>query len=200
MVRKAVDEKIDTTVKKLEVRILVYSLICVVVFTVSVLWFMYVPSLIANKPKGTHKKRSLPLEDGVWMGGELTQSYNHSTVYSSNLWYRYARYIAKGQNRSECYVCTFLPLAVSTPRVVPSPVPNLLQIIPDTLISRHYPKILSIIVWSEKRAVTPRVTFNTNRIQPQYKIPERIGHKPLFGPVHIRPGTKSFLCKQLIIL
>lgn len=80
--------------------------------------------------------------DGMWLQ-VLSGAMNHSTVYSLNFWFQYAKYIAQIQNRSNCYFCTQMPIAASNPHVTLVPVRNSIDFFPKILVSSLTPELLN---------------------------------------------------------
>lgn len=166
---------------------LLYAL-CVTSIAIFALYL--VTDLPFNPAPTPHKRNS----DSVWMEA-LTTSYNHTTVYTLNYWYQYAKYVAESQGRSNCYVCTHMPIAASNPKVIPLPLPPPIDIFPDTLRSYNDIRFLRKIIWhfyriDPKPLRAPALHVKNRTL---IKTPANPGREPIFGPVHIRPGTK-FTC------
>jgi len=71
----------------------------------------------------------------------IQSQYDHSSPYTMNLWYRYAKYVAN--NLTNCYVCSHMPLAVHTPLVRPQPFKNTSSLFPDILSSNYHDAVLN---------------------------------------------------------
>ncbi|KAK7925083.1 hypothetical protein WMY93_007393 [Mugilogobius chulae] len=87
-----------------------------------------------------------------------------------------------------------MPIAAANPHVLPLPVPDISSLLPATLISRVKPRVLGRTLWSLLH-VAPPIPNETslNKLKPQFRTTTDSGMTPIFGPVHIKSGTK-FVC------
>lgn len=111
--------------------------------------------------------------------------YNSS--YDLNLWYRYAKYVARSRNNTNCYVCTHMPIAANNPYVVPKPA-NTSTIFPHALPSALSPHLMNMSVnWQMPPPVNVSKLDFSQFMGPPHN---ETSHSPLYGPVHIPPGAK----------
>lgn len=85
--------------------------ICTVV--VAVLFFLYETGLLTGKPPDnrptyhnlTKRWSTTPIGDWIWKDLDT----EHAHPFETNMWYRYAKVLAKSYNKSDCYVCSHMP-------------------------------------------------------------------------------------------
>lgn len=80
----------------------------------------HIPSITHAQGSEDYSTRT----DDSWQTA-ITSSVSHPTVYTLNFWYLYAKYVASSHNRTNCYVCTHMPIASSNPHIVPRPFLNI---------------------------------------------------------------------------
>lgn len=111
-----------------------------------------------------------------------TKAFNFSSSFELNMWYRYAQFLAKSKNQSNCYVCTRMPIATRNPHIIPKPVTNVSTLFPHILSSSLSATFLNQTYWFMISGPGPNVSkldfthfLNTNDTK----------NNSIYGPVHL---------------
>ena len=124
----------------------------------------------------------------------VQSQYDHSSPYTMNLWYRYAKYVAN--NLTNCYVCSHMPLAVHTPLIRPQPFRNTPSLFPDILSSNYQDAVLNQTVRPLTGITPPRpppAGQGNRNFSKYFHVVNSKFEQPFLGPVHI-PAHVKFTC------
>lgn len=156
-----------------------------------IVWFLFhCPTfqIVANGAQKVPNSRSTL--DSILLIAERNRSL--TTSFHLNSWYRYATFLAKEKNVSNCYVCTRMPVACRNPHIIPSPF-YATDLFPDILGSGLSPRFLNQTVRGKTGQSVPTLLPNVGRNFSKFLAVNSTANDPLYGPVVVPPNTQ-FVC------